>query len=623
MNPMPNESIVWLHLSDWHQRGPEFDRSVVRDALIKDLNRRRELSDALESIDFVVFSGDLVFSGKSYEFDAASREFLAPVLEAARVPKDRVFLVPGNHDLDRGSLDLLPPLLKTLKDRTTVSQWLTTAARRQALMQPMREYAEFIERLLGSHAPVEPAYGYWKVLNIRGTRVAIVGMNSAWMCGQHVEDGEVHDYGHLILGEPQFYEPLQVSDVKAADLRIAVVHHPYSWLSDVVQRSHVEASLRQAFHFVLRGHEHDAHVEVPAGTSGDCAIISAGAAYDRRDYPNGYNFVHLNLKDKRGAVYLRRYDIQRGFHKDTTVTGDASPGYYQFQIPKSPSLSPETTTKAESKNDTTVRAIYDCRDPDIRAALELYEKRIPEHERFEAPDIVRWLREEQEERERGIDDARSYFIVAKDGVRVRGFALLHYHPKVHLAFIAYLVAAKGPKLDDEYISQKLLEKIKWLFGNEEYLASCCGFLLEVDDPAVARTAKHKQERLARIRLFCMLAESLGFSLRALDFDYRQPLLWIPAEDECGQEVPMMLMYARGSGLSDCTLGRSEVKSLLQFVYKWLYPEGFSEVENENIQYREYTNRLYDQQIQRIPEKVGLSNFRTIRARAKVDPTKQL
>ncbi len=332
--PMSNDTIVWLHLSDWHQRGSDFDRSVVRDALIDDLRQRHQLSQALQRVDFIVFSGDLAFSGVKDEFDAASREFLTPVLEATQVPRDRVFLVPGNHDLDRRALELLPPLLKTLRDRATVSQWLISLTHRQALMQPMFEYAEFNRRFFGSDAPSEPAYGFTKQLNVRGTRVAIVGMNSAWMCGQKVEDGEVHDYGNLILGEPQFHDPIHHPDVRAADLRIAVLHHPSSWLSEIVQRSLVETSLRQAFHFMLRGHEHEAHLELPSGTSGNCAIISAGAAYDRREYPNGYNFVHLDLKNGQGTVYLRRYDIGRGFHKDTTVTGDVSPGLYTFRIPK-------------------------------------------------------------------------------------------------------------------------------------------------------------------------------------------------------------------------------------------------------------------------------------------------
>ena len=37
-NPM--NGLTWLHLSDWHQKGRDFDRNVVRDALIRDLRER-------------------------------------------------------------------------------------------------------------------------------------------------------------------------------------------------------------------------------------------------------------------------------------------------------------------------------------------------------------------------------------------------------------------------------------------------------------------------------------------------------------------------------------------------------------------------------------------------------
>ena len=29
--------VTWLHLSDWHQKGKDFDRTFVRDKLIADI----------------------------------------------------------------------------------------------------------------------------------------------------------------------------------------------------------------------------------------------------------------------------------------------------------------------------------------------------------------------------------------------------------------------------------------------------------------------------------------------------------------------------------------------------------------------------------------------------------
>lgn len=75
--------LTWLHLSDWHQKEQSFDRKVVRDALIKDLRERAQRIDrSLERVDFVVFSGDLAFSGQKSEYSAAQEQLLGPVLDA-------------------------------------------------------------------------------------------------------------------------------------------------------------------------------------------------------------------------------------------------------------------------------------------------------------------------------------------------------------------------------------------------------------------------------------------------------------------------------------------------------------------------------------------------------------
>jgi hypothetical protein len=68
--------LTWLHLSDWHQKSTDFDRRVVRDALIRDIERRTTINLALSKIDFIVFSGDMAFSGKSEEYLAAKVELL-------------------------------------------------------------------------------------------------------------------------------------------------------------------------------------------------------------------------------------------------------------------------------------------------------------------------------------------------------------------------------------------------------------------------------------------------------------------------------------------------------------------------------------------------------------------
>lgn len=264
----------------------------------------------------------------------------------------------------------------------------------------------------------------------------------------------------------------------------------------------------------------------------------------------------------------------------------------------------------------TVHRVLDCTSQEIRRALEIYEDRIPDFERFECVDIVRWLRQDQEARQRGQSWTRDYFVVAKIGERVCGFILLHCYPAAGLAFVAYLVAEKGVAHNDERISEELLREALRLFDTEESLKQCAGFLFEADDP-IRCTDEERQHRLSRIRLFSILAELMGFSLRALDFDYFPPPLSLSASNGKVEGVPMLLIYARKASLNavDGYLRRDEVAKLLEFIYKSLYPEGFSDVPAEELQYRQNLERLCAEQITRVPETVRLLPFGELRRRA--------
>jgi predicted phosphodiesterase len=607
---MPEGKFVWLHLSDWHQKGRDFDRRAVRDALLDDLKNRASIDERLAEIDFIVFSGDLAFSGASEEYESAAKELLSPVLEATNVPKNRLFIVPGNHDLERTNLRLLGSWLQLFKTSAEVNAALLNLSDRAVLLHPLKAYTEFVRGFWGPEAVPEPAYSFVAPFEIRGVRFAVLGMNSAWMCGQHIEKDEVADYGYLILGEPQYYDGIRETTFRDADVRLGVLHHPFSWLGEVVSRRAVEQVLSQACHFLLRGHEHESRLTISTGPEGNCAILSAGATYDRREYPNGYNFVHLDLDAGRGVAFLRRYDRLRGFHNDTVTTGDGTPGFHRFVLPKGLGRSaapaaPVPVARREPEPALAVERIRDRCSPDIFPALGLYNERIPESERVEPEDFMRWLGD------------YDYLFVAKRQNHVCGFTQLHTGPQRTLAFIAYLVAEKMKRkaVDDGTISSDLMKEVAKLFSPTGELAHCEAILLEVDDPRKATNEKELQQRVARIRLFCMLARRENFCLRALDFDYRQPLLHVPAAGERGQEVPMLLMVALRLPVSgDGSLSGQRVRGLLEFVYQWLYPSEFSEIEAENEAYGRYLATLYIDQIASLPDSVPTLGPAQIRAR---------
>jgi len=321
-------AVVWLHLSDWHQKtSDDFDRSIVLQALLRDIENRASINRRLERVDFAVFSGDVAHGGKAAEYRVAKDRFLDPVLQKSGVDPKRLFIVPGNHDLDRSRFDLLPGDLTSPIDEAKTQKWLGDDEKLDSALKPFKDYRAFAAAYMDQERPDHAAIARF---DVEGVTVGLLGLNSAWMSARNVvvKDGkeEIVDYGHLVVGEPQVRSGLEY--VADAQLRIAVAHHPISWLTEF-DRGRTNDALKPAAHLLLTGHQHDQRVTVECGTDGSCILVSAGAAYERRDHANGYNFVWIDTGTGKGTVYFRRWN-GKAWAADTDT---APKGEFRFDLP--------------------------------------------------------------------------------------------------------------------------------------------------------------------------------------------------------------------------------------------------------------------------------------------------
>jgi hypothetical protein len=327
-------TLTWLHLSDWHQKGKDFDRKVVMDAMLKDIRQRSEISQNLDKIDFVAFSGDVAYSGQVQEYESAISNFFEPILATLGMDTtDNLFIVPGNHDIDWSRFDLLPDsILKPFSSSEEVNEWLTDPRKSSRLLEPFEAYSKFVAEYVNQD---RGAYSYKKQFSINNTKVAVLGINSALICGRYRDiKGKVSDYGHLVIGEPQIHELL--TDLADVDICISLLHHPFDWLEEF-DRNRIEERMGRSCHFILCGHQHTPKVNIVHGTAGDCMVIPAGASYYRRvaedpRYTNAYNFVHIDLESNKGFVYLRKWsDRQNEWIEDID---SYKTGSFQFDLPK-------------------------------------------------------------------------------------------------------------------------------------------------------------------------------------------------------------------------------------------------------------------------------------------------
>ncbi len=330
--------ITWLHLSDLHFRASQaYDANVVLKALLLDVGKRIA-QDSLRP-DFVAVSGDVAFSGQPAEYDLA-RRFFDDLLRVTGLGKDRLFLAPGNHDADRKLVTRGAQAIGAdLTDRDSANAVLDTPDDRRLMMARFQGYKAFVNDYLAAYQPFDDErYFYVRPLDLDGARIAVLGLNSAWLCASDEDRAK-----GLLIGERQARAALDEADRLGAGLKIALLHHSFDWLREFDQNDSA-TMLADRCQFILHGHLHRTAATQLTTPDSAATVLACGACYETRDFPNMYNFVELDLAASTGTVRLRRYsDAGGGFWaKDTLTYQNARDGEYTFRLPWPAGKAPAT-----------------------------------------------------------------------------------------------------------------------------------------------------------------------------------------------------------------------------------------------------------------------------------------
>ncbi|MCX7113394.1 MAG: metallophosphoesterase [Proteobacteria bacterium] len=318
-------TITWLHLSDWHQKTPaeggSDDREKVFKKSIEEIKTRKRIDIRLEKIDFIVFSGDLAFSGKNEQYLLAEINFLNKIKEVTGVKEDKIFFVPGNHDLDGDKLDEINKIKNDYIDKSIfecnkhdIDAWNDECRNDSGfitlLRYPFSKFRDFASRYSKQR---DADFVSYKKLFIEGSSIGLFGLNSAIMSRRNTAeiDGKttvVPDKKEgLILGTLQMEKASELRDKYKNDVNIVVFHHPIDWLNEFEIKI-LKNDLYNNFDFMLCGHTHE-HIEPPTQYGeGKCIILNAGSAYEK-DWVNSYNYCHLNLVSREATLFQRVWDV--------------------------------------------------------------------------------------------------------------------------------------------------------------------------------------------------------------------------------------------------------------------------------------------------------------------------
>jgi predicted MPP superfamily phosphohydrolase len=346
-----------LHISDLHERGRR-ESELWRRRRVLGKAWENNLQELLQEgpIDLVCFTGDVADWGLPEEYQAAT-DFFSALLKRLNLPAERLFVVPGNHDVYRNCQNRTWKSVRRAiangVDPLALSRWMAGTSEpprgfkdkwKEEILERGAAYVSWVRQWRKAKRVLSPLLlGYRETLKIRTLPfpLHIVGLNTAWLSGKDGETGELWLTEHQLMkhSTDENGEPLD-------GLRILLMHHPFSELAD---GSHCRRLLANHIDLVLRGHLHEPEVETWADPDRIVRQVAAGCLYEGHQadqFPNACQLIELGA-DHNGSLSqielrFRSWSSRGGFwHDDTSLYKGAKHGRLSWTVERTRPLQSE------------------------------------------------------------------------------------------------------------------------------------------------------------------------------------------------------------------------------------------------------------------------------------------
>ncbi|MGO4367768.1 metallophosphoesterase [Pseudomonas sp. PAB10] len=364
--------MLMLHISDIHFKSPDcLDQWMdpefpIRTRMMRDLT---EQVRKLGNVGAILIGGDIAFKAATDEYQTA-RGWIQQLSEISGCPKERIFVVPGNHDVDRGIIkgsvqiqNVQHAIASTpLAGREwKLKQQLRDETTGQLLFQAHSAYNEFAAPFGCQIWPTKP-FWHQDIPLDDGVSLRIYGLTSTLLSGREGNDDKERDL---------YLSPLQtVLDPAPNTLNLVLCHHPIDWLED---GEAVDDALNARAAFHVFGHKHKQRLQMDPSYV-RFAAAAVNPSRNEQPYNPGYNLIRLQV-DGAGAercvkveVYQRRMQdnperfiaIQTNQGQDFFTSSILVPVEVAIPAPTSESIRAATPADESHEYSTGTQAIQDA-----------------------------------------------------------------------------------------------------------------------------------------------------------------------------------------------------------------------------------------------------------------------
>ncbi|WP_274790438.1 metallophosphoesterase [Vibrio harveyi] len=283
-----------LHLSDIHFRAPDCsDPETDPNRSIRDL-LEMDVVDFVgkdgKNIDAILITGDIAFACQEQEY-AAAAEWIDNLCASTGCESQSVYLVPGNHDIDR--TQTRTKITKAIRSQITghedhrlvskeLSEHLKEEGTGNIILSPMKNYNSFAERYNCGVSHQKPFWTQDLVIS-ENTTLNIRGMTTVLLSSD--ED----DLGLLPIDSTQTNFPQRPGYVY-----LSMMHHPCDWLKG---GNFVKDQLENHVNIQLYGHKHSSRYETGEKF---LRVYSIALHPDNWEapYEPGYNIIDIEEKSE-------------------------------------------------------------------------------------------------------------------------------------------------------------------------------------------------------------------------------------------------------------------------------------------------------------------------------------
>lgn len=308
------KKLTFIQIGDLHYSAMGNAVEELKDAINKDLNDNIKNE---YNIDFILFSGDLVNGSKlsttkendTKLFEDAFNNFIFPIIEKFSLTKDKIFIAPGNHDLNRNLIAKSAYNTYSFQTEDDIQNIVSDIEKGLISFSHFEQFNSFISSLDNSNeVSSSKLYRVYKI-KIHSFELGIICLNN---CLNSFNSKNIH--GNVIMAEKELHKALK--ELNDCHIKILNMHYPLSW-TNKFEFQKLITLVAKNFNMVFVGHEHFKVFTKANINSYDTFTYNAPSLFQGDNKTCGYTIFEYDFDNKKLKIHFREYDFEHKHFKSS------------------------------------------------------------------------------------------------------------------------------------------------------------------------------------------------------------------------------------------------------------------------------------------------------------------